>query len=80
MGAREEAQKLLVHYLGLAHSKPLTNDNVSEINTIVDYIIDAAAEELKPHVITAVERLMVELDKRDETLDRLIRAVEGLES
>lgn len=45
MNPREEAKKLLVHYLGLAIGKPLASDQVSEINTIVDFIIDAAAQE-----------------------------------
>lgn len=39
-----EAKTLLVHYLGLAIGKPLTSDQMSEIDTIIDHVVDARAD------------------------------------
>lgn len=90
---REEARRLLLHYFNLAarsddsissRNEHFHGDGASEIYAIVDCIVDAAVDEavqqLKPNVLAAAERLMVEIDKRDEVLDRLIRAVGKLES
>lgn len=56
MDHAKEAKTLLVHYLGLAIGEPLTSDQVAEIETIVDHVIDAAVVE------TARRRLRLRAD------------------
>lgn len=50
MGNREQAKRLMVHYLMLAvkaNGGQWTGDNSAEVETLVDCLIDAAKEEIE---------------------------------
>ncbi|MHA2277622.1 MAG: hypothetical protein ACXAC2_17720 [Candidatus Kariarchaeaceae archaeon] len=46
MNKREEAKRYMQHYFNLSTEKDLDWDNIAEINSLVDLIIDAAKEEI----------------------------------
>ncbi len=66
MGARERAKDVLNHYIQMIMTKQglmTDSDTTSEIDSIVDDIVQAAAEEAKVRIVAALQELV--WDPRD---------------